>query len=145
MPTEEGVVIKLDSTTAWVTTTKTGACESCAAKSSCTAMGGGKEMEVEAINVAGAKVGQKVVISFETSPLLKATFLLYMFPILFLLAGALIGDKMAPYFNVDASALSVVTGFLLFGLAMLFVISKGNKMAKKDEYRPKIVRILKEV
>ena len=144
MPTEEGVVTKLDSDTVWVTTMKTGACESCAAKSSCTAMGGGKEMEVEAINTAGAKVGQKVVISFDTSPLLKATFLLYMFPIILLLIGALIGDKMAPYFNVGASALSVITGFLLFGLAMLFVISKGNKLAKKDEYRPKVVRILKE-
>jgi len=144
MPTEEGVVTKLGSTTAWIITTKTGACESCAAKSSCAAMGGGKEMEVEAINTAGAKVGQKVVISFETSPLLKSAFLLYMFPILFLLVGALIGDKMAPYFNVDASALSVITGFLLFGLALLFVISKGNKLAKTDEYRPKVVRILKE-
>ncbi|MFC1812030.1 SoxR reducing system RseC family protein [Thermodesulfobacteriota bacterium] len=144
MPTEEGVVTKLDFTTAWVTTTKTGACESCAAKSSCTAMGGGKEMEVQAINIAGAKVGQKVVISFDTSPLLKATFLLYMFPIILLLIGALIGDKMAPYLNFDASALSAITGGLIFGLALLFVISKGNKLAKKDEYRPKVVRILKE-
>ena len=108
MPTEEGIVTKLNSTTAWITTTKTGACESCSARGSCTALGGGKEMEVEAINTAGAKIGQKVVISFETSPLLKATFLLYMFPIILLMIGALIGDQMAPYLNLDPSALSAI-------------------------------------
>jgi sigma-E factor negative regulatory protein RseC len=145
MANEEGIVIKTDSTTAWVKTTKTHACEACAARASCNVMGGGKEMEVQAINHAGAKVGEKVVISFETSPLLKATFMLYVLPILFLMAGAFIGNKMAPFFNFDASLLSVITGFLFFGLIVMFVKSKGNKMAKKDEYRPKIIKIIKQV
>ena len=107
-------------------------------------MGGGKEMEVEAINNAGAEVGQKVVLSFETSPLLKATFMLYVLPILFLLAGALIGDKVAPFFNFDAQTFALITGLLFFGLAMILVKSKGNKLAKKDEYQPKVIRILKQ-
>ncbi|MFC1515328.1 SoxR reducing system RseC family protein [Thermodesulfobacteriota bacterium] len=144
MATEEGVVTKIESTTAWVTTTKTGACESCAAKSSCTALGGGKEMEVKAINNAGARIGQKVVINFETSPLLKATFLLYVIPILFLLIGAFIGDKMGPHFKIDASILSAITGFLFLGIAILVVIFTGNRLAKKDEYQPKIIRIIKQ-
>jgi len=144
MAIEEGIVTKIESDTAWVTTTKTGACESCSAKSSCTALGGGKEMEVKAINNAGARIGQQVVISFETSPLLKATFLLYVIPILFLLVGAFIGDKMGPYFKIDASILSAITGFLFLGVAMFFVIFTGNRLAQKDEYRPKIVRIIKQ-
>jgi len=143
MATEEGIITKIDSNIAWITTTKTSACESCAAKGSCTALGGGKEMEVEAINNVGAKVGQRVVINFETSPLLKATFLLYMFPVLCMLVGALIGDSMASFLNLDGSILSVIAGFLFFGLSILFVKSKGNKMAQKDEYRPKVIRILK--
>jgi sigma-E factor negative regulatory protein RseC len=144
MATEEGIVIKTESATAWVTTTKTGACESCAARTSCSVLGGGNEMEVEAINTAGAKIGQRVVISFETSPLLKATFLLYVIPVLFLLAGAFIGDKISPHFGINSSILSAITGFLFFGLAILFVIVKGNRMAKMDEYRPKIIRIIKQ-
>jgi sigma-E factor negative regulatory protein RseC len=107
-------------------------------------LGGGKEMEVEAINDAGAKVGQNVVISFDTTPLLKATFLLYVVPILFLMVGAIIGDKMAPIFNFDVSTFSLITGLLFFGLAIMLVKSKGNKMAKKDKYRPKIIRILSQ-
>lgn len=142
MATEEGIVTKTNSHTAWVTTTKTSACESCAAKSSCTVLGGGKEMEVEAINNAGAKVGEKVVISFESAPLLKATFLLYVLPILFLLVGAFIGDKLAPSFDWDRSICSLMMGLLFFVFSIKFVKSKGNKLAKTDEYRPKITKII---
>jgi sigma-E factor negative regulatory protein RseC len=144
MATEEGIVIKIDSETAWVKTTKTSACKACAARSSCHSLGGAKEMEVEAINRAGAKVGQKVVLSFDTSPLLKATFLLYVFPIIAMLVGALIGQKMAISLNFDTSMLSAIMGFSFFGLTLLFVRSKGNKLAKKDEYQPKIIRIIKQ-
>ena len=144
MATEEGIVIKIDSETAWVKTTKTSACKACAARSSCHSLGGAKEMEVEAINRAGAKVGQKVVISFDTSPLLKATFLLYVFPILTMLVGAFIGQQLAPNFNFDASILPAIMGFSFFGLTLLFVRSRGNKLAKKDEYQPKVIRIIKQ-
>ncbi len=144
MATEQGIVIKIDSETAWVKTTKTSACKACAARSSCHSLGGGKEMEVEAINRAGAKVGQKVVISFDTSPLLKATFLLYVFPILTMLVGAFIGQQLAPNFNFDTSMLSAIMGFSFFGLTLLFVKSRGNKLAQKDEYQPKIIRIIKQ-
>lgn len=101
-------------------------------------------MEVEAINDAGAKVGQNVVISFDTSPLLIATFLLYVVPILFLMVGAVIGDQMAPLFNFDVSTVSVITGLLFFGFAIILVKSKGNRMAKKDRYRPKVIKILSQ-
>jgi sigma-E factor negative regulatory protein RseC len=144
MATEEGVVTRIESaTTAWVKTTKSGACKSCSARSSCHSLGGGEETEVEAINQAGAQIGQKVVLSFDTSPLLKATFLLYMLPILTMMTGAFIGQQLAPNLNLDTSFLSAIFGFLFFGLTLLFVRSKGNKMAKKDEYRPKIIRVIK--
>jgi len=144
MATEEGIVTKTNSHTAWVKTTKTSACESCAAKSSCTVLGGGKEMEVEAINNAGAKVGEKVVISFDSAPLLKATFMLYVLPILFLLVGAFIGDTLAPSFAMDRSICSLLMGLLFFVVSIKFVKSKGNKLAKTDEYRPKITKIISQ-
>lgn len=144
MATEEGIVTKIDSTTAWVKTTKTHACKSCAARGSCNVLGGGKEMEVEAINYAGAKIGEKVVLSFETSPLLKAIFLIYVLPILIMIAGAFIGQKMAPLVNLNPSILSAIIAFLFFGLTIIFVRSMANKLAKRDEYQPKVIRILKQ-
>ena len=144
MATEEGIVFKIDSQTAWVKTIKTSSCKACAARSSCHSLGGGKEMEVEAINRAGAKVGQKVVLSFDTSQLLKATFMLYVFPIIAMVVGAFICQKMATFLNLDASMLSAIMGFSFFGLTILFVKSRGNKLAKKEEYQPKIIRIIKQ-
>jgi sigma-E factor negative regulatory protein RseC len=143
MATEEGVVTKIESAaTAWVKTTRSGACKSCSARSSCHSLGGGEETEVEALNHAGAQIGQKVVLSFDTSPLLKATFLLYLFPILTMMAGAFIGQQLATTFHLDPSFLAAVFGFLFFGLTLVFVRSKGNKLAKRDEYRPKIIRVV---
>jgi len=88
LATEEGIVTKVNSTTAWVTTIKSSACESCAAKSSCSTLASGEEMKVEAINISGATVGDRVVIYFETSSLLKLSFFLYIFPILIIFCSS---------------------------------------------------------
>lgn len=143
MATEEGVILKIDSRTAWVKTQRTKACEGCSSQGACSTMGGGEDMEVQAINAAGGQVGDRVVLSFDTSSLLKASFLLYVFPIICMLLGAFAGMQLAPAVNLDASIVSATGGFSFFGLSFLFVKSKGNRMAQKDEYRPKITRILK--
>ncbi|MEA3417521.1 MAG: SoxR reducing system RseC family protein [Thermodesulfobacteriota bacterium] len=143
MATEEGIVTKIDSSTAWVKCTKSAACESCKAKDFCdTAGGSDDDVEVEVINAAQAKVDDRVTISFEMSSLLKVSFLVYMAPVLFLILGVVIGDKIAPIFNYDRSIFSIAVGFLFLFAAFFFVKAKGNKMSKKNEYKPKIIRIL---
>ncbi len=143
MATEEGTVIKLAASTAWIKTKRSASCESCASKKSCNAMGGGNDMEVEAINMTDAGVGDQVVLSFETSSLLKATFLLYVFPILCMLAGAVIGKETAQMLNYDESVMSAIISFLFFFIAIFFVKIKGNRMALDDKYQPKIIRVIK--
>jgi len=143
LATEKGTVTKLDSTATYVKTTKTSACESCAAKDSCHTLGGGKEMEVEVINTIGAKEGDEVVMSLETSSLIKASFLIYVFPILCMIAGAVIGQEIVPNYNLSAAVWSLVLGFLFFFLAFLIVRLMGNKLSEKEKYRPKIIRIRK--
>ena len=143
MATERGIVIKIDSTTAWVKTTRTSACKTCSAKSSCNAVESGAEMEVEAINEVGAQIGDRIIISIETASLLKASFLLYVFPILLMIAGAVIGQKIGPLLAIDSSAFSAIVAFLFFFISFWFVKSRGNQMARKNEYKPKIIRILK--
>ncbi len=147
MATEEGIVTKVYSSTAWVKCTKSAACESCSAKGFCDTVGGGggsdDDVEVEAINAVGAKVDDRVTISFETSSLLKVSFLVYMVPVLFLILGVVIGDKIAAILNYDQSIFSMLTGFLFLFAAFFFVKTKGKELSKKDEYQPKIIRILK--
>ncbi|MEA3429405.1 MAG: SoxR reducing system RseC family protein [Thermodesulfobacteriota bacterium] len=144
MVTEEGIVIKVDSSTAWVKCTKSAACESCKAKGFCdTAGGSDDDVEVEAINAVQAKVDDRVTISFKTSSLLKVSFLVYMIPVLFLILGVIIGDKIAPIFNYDQSIFSMLVGFLFLVAAFFFVKAKGRVLSTKEEYKPKIIRILK--
>lgn len=143
MATEQGIVTKTDSRSAWVKTIKSGDCAGCSARGSCHSLGSSNDMEVKAINEAGAKVGDRIVLSFETSSLLKASFLLYVFPILLLIIGALMGQGIAPYIDFNPSGFSAIVGFSFFFAAVLIIKSKANKMAEKNEYRPKVVKILR--
>ena len=142
MATEQGIVIKTDSGAAWVKTVKSGNCAGCSARGSCHAMGGDDQMEVKAINEVGAKVGDRIILSFKTSSLLKASFLLYVFPILLLIVGAAIGQEIAPRFEFNPSGLAAIMGFSFFFAALLIIKTTADKLAKKNEYRPKVIKIL---
>ena len=142
MATEHGIVVKTAAGSAWVKTIKSGACQGCSARGSCHSLSDRSEMEVEAINEAGAQVGDRIVLSFETSSLLKASFLIYVFPILLLIFGAAIGQKMAPYLNLNPSGFSAIIGFSFFIAAVLIMKFKANNLSKKNEYRPKVIKIL---
>jgi sigma-E factor negative regulatory protein RseC len=143
MATEVGIVTEIsESNMALVTTQRSGSCDSCGAKSMCHSLGGGKEAQVNAINSANARVGDRIVISFKTTSLMRAMFLLYAFPIICLLIGAIIGHNFAPVFQINSSALSAITGFLFFFMALCFVKSRAERLAGKDAYQPKIIRIL---
>ena len=142
MATEHGIVIRTDSRGAWVKTTKSGSCEGCSARGSCHSLSERGDMEVKAVNEVGAKVGDRILMSFETSSLLKATFLLYVFPIILLVIGALIGQQTAPYLNFNPSGFSAIIGFTFFFAAVLTIKFKANRLARKNEYRPKIIKVL---
>ena len=143
MATEKGIVVRTDSQAAWVKTVKSSSCKGCTARGSCHSLGSNDEMEVKALNVVGAKVGDQIVLNLETSSLLKVTFLLYVFPILLLIVGAAIGQEIAPVFEVNPSGLSVILGFSFFFAAILIIKKKANKLSEKNEYRPKIIKIIK--
>lgn len=98
-------------------------------------------MLVEAENPAHARTGDRVVISFATGPLLKATFLIYIFPILCMLVGAGIGQAMGPTIDVNPSVSAAILGFSALFLALGFMKKKGNQLAGRDDYKPKIIRI----
>ncbi len=82
------------------------------------------------------------MLSVSSSAVLKVSFLLYVFPILLMIFGAAIGQNLGPKFQMDPSTLSMLTGLLFFLLAFVFVRLRSNRMGKKDEYRPRIIRII---
>ena len=145
MATEQGIVISVgsaESGTAIIKTVRSSACESCSSRHSCSAEGGGEEREVEVINTVGAKAGDRIQISMETGALLKATFLLYIFPIICMLIGGGAGHLIGLQLPVNPSIISAGFAICAFVLAMAFVRMRAGKMASKTQYRPKITRII---
>jgi sigma-E factor negative regulatory protein RseC len=100
-------------------------------------------MLVEAVNTAGAKAGDRVVISFKTASLIKASFLIYIFPIICLIIGALIGKDFKPLLNhMNESSASAIMGFMFLTISFVCIRLAGNQMAKKSTYRPQIIKII---
>jgi sigma-E factor negative regulatory protein RseC len=87
-------------------------------------------------------VGDRIVLSVSSAAVLKVSFLLYVFPILLMIVGAVIGQNLGPRLQMDPSILSLLTGLLFFLMAFVFVRLGSNRMGKRDEYRPRIVRII---
>jgi len=142
LATEEGIVIRCDGNRAWVKTVRTSSCEACASRGACASIGSGKEMQIEAINVANAVAGDHVRISFETASLVKVFSLVYLLPVVALLAGALIGQQLAPTFAMEESLSAVIGGGLFFFLSFWIIRSRGSQMAKDTAYQPKLIKIL---
>ena len=145
MAIEQGIVIRPGAAgpaTAWVKTVRSSACASCASRDHCNPGHAPQEQEVEAINLAGARVGDRIQLAVRTGALLKAMFMLYIFPILSMLAGAVIGDRLAPSFNASPSLVGVLAGLGCFAAALTVVRMGGQRMGGSDEYRPKIIRII---
>ena len=140
MAVEHGIVTEVAPGTAWVMTSRSASCEGCASKGSC--MSKGTDMIVKTLNAANAKVGDRVVVSIRTGAFLRATFLIYMFPVICLLVGALIGHALAGRLGLNPSSLSAVAGMGCLAAALVLVKRNAGRMAADDAYQPKIVRII---
>lgn len=141
MATEHATVTVHSEAGTWVEATPSAACEGCASRGSCNAVG--KERNsVQVINPLNARVGDAVVITFASGSLLKALFLIYMVPVFALLAGACAGHwVIAPLWGKNPSIASAAFGFTCFVAAVWFAKQKAGQMEQQDAYRPKITRI----
>lgn len=141
MITENGIVTRATQATAWIKTTRSAACESCSQKDSCgTSHHGTKEMMVTVKNTLGVETGDAVVIGMETRPMMILSFLMYVFPVILLVTGALIGDALGPVLGINASLSSMAMGFSLFALAFLVLRKKQDSLSQKDGFKPFLVR-----
>ncbi len=144
MITEEGIITGATQEMAWVKTVRSKSCESCDSKDSCGEGGKAREMVVQVENILNAKPGDRVVIGFGTAPMLKLSFVLYIFPVIFLIAGAVIGQTLAPSMNMDESAASILAGLAGFALSFVVVRLFNNRFANKKEFKPFLVRFARK-
>lgn len=99
-------------------------------------------MLVEVDNPAGARTGDRVEIVFSTSSFLRASFLLYLVPVLGLLVGVFAGESLAPRWGLAPQAGSMWGALIIAGTTSACVWFTAQRMGQKASYRPRIRRVL---
>jgi sigma-E factor negative regulatory protein RseC len=138
MQVEVGTVIETSGGTAKVLVKRNSACDHCPSRSCCTSLGGDLK-RVDVSNVIGAKEGQQVKIGISPKTVLKASFILYMIPILALIIGVMLGNFLGPQ-HKEIWAISMGVGFFIGSFFVIKALSK--QFEDKAEYLPVVTEIL---
>jgi sigma-E factor negative regulatory protein RseC len=124
---------------------KSSFCKNCASMQSCQVGDDNRSMLVEAHNVIGAEVGNKVRLVITSKSFLQSSFLLYIVPLIALIVGAvaghLIGESMPAGPDPNLLAALIGTAFLI---GSFFVIRIGSRAIPKEAFMPRIVEVLSE-
>jgi sigma-E factor negative regulatory protein RseC len=141
MVTEKGVIEKITSQKALVRIQKSSACATCEARAACH-VHNEREMLVEVTNDLHAKVGDYVEISVPARSLLRISLLVYLLPVLALIAGAYTGSAWADTFHIPSTLASIIGGGLAVGISF-WVLKRVDRSARNNaEYYPRMRRIL---
>ena len=138
---EIGTVISIEGHHARVSVPKKSSCEGCTA-GTCSA--GEQSMEIEALNKAGAVIGQRVRVLVHTYAYMKGSMIIYGIPAIFLVIGAVFGKEIMPRFfpSRDTDILSAFFGFSFLLASFILIKFWSQRQAKKDESTPVIEEIL---
>jgi len=141
MEIEKGIVEKASKRKAIVLIQKSSACATCDSKDSC-GVSSDKKIVIEVTNDLQAKIGDLVELSMPESSLLKLSLLVYLLPVVALIAGACLGAELAPVLHMDTTLASVIVG--CSAMAIVFCILKWLDGISnfREKYYPRMTRIL---
>ncbi|GAB6908328.1 putative Positive regulator of sigma E, RseC/MucC [Desulfosarcina cetonica] len=120
-----GIVIETqDDGHAVVMAEKEQGCGSCMALAQCHAGSAGHTQKTAAINQAGASVGDRVTLTVASGALLSRMAVLYLVPVMGMLAGAFLGTYASSAGGSDGRSIAFSLLGFLFGFAISVVISR---------------------
>jgi sigma-E factor negative regulatory protein RseC len=143
---EHGSVIELKGKYIAVVLCKKGSfCKHCAAMDTCKMGADNKSMMVEAHNVIGAAVGDKVKLVTSSKSFLQSSFLLYIVPLIALLVGAILGFEVGQNLQngPDPNLLAAIIG-TAFLVGSFLVIRVGSRAIPPENFMPRITEIIPE-
>jgi len=142
MSTEQGTITKLYENKAWVKVRRSSMCSACNCKSACSTLGGEDIMEAEAINSANAQVGDRVLLKIPGKALWKISFVLYMIPVIFLIAGVIVGMNLAKSYALEPELGGLILGILGCTLSYLIIKFVSRAIRNDKGYVPEIVKVI---
>ncbi|MEA4913436.1 MAG: SoxR reducing system RseC family protein [Christensenella sp.] len=126
-----GLVTSVKDGTAQIHFLRGSACAHCGA---CLTVGD-SEMEISLPNTLGAKEGDRVMVDLSPKRVVQASLLAYAVPLVLLIAGVLVGSRIADWAGL-------VLGVAACGLGYLILRIVEKKSAKKKSFQPTMTRIL---
>lgn len=128
---QTGIVKEVRQSTAIVEIKRSSACgENCASCGLCQ----NKTMTAEAKNLINAKIGDTVIVETADKKVMNAAFLVYILPLIVMLAGYFIGA-------LKSETVGIITAFLFLAAAFAAVILTDKK--RRQKYLPQIIIIVK--
>lgn len=138
---ESAVVVKIENHQVWVESGPYGVCGGCLQKASCTASAIGSVLKKKPVPVDSdiqLKTGDQVVVAIDENLLLRASFLLYLVPLIALFTGAGIADWLLD--NMQYADLWIAGSAVLSFLLSLWLINKAQSLLIMSYARPAVVR-----
>ncbi len=136
-----GIVRSLRGNMALVESAKRGACENCSENGLCFGAGKDTPDKILARNPIGAVTGNVVEVRLAEGAMLKASFFVYLFPLLGMIAGAFLASPLAGPLGVESDTASLLGAVGGFALAMLVSMLYDRVSRGKSLYQPEICAI----
>ena len=113
---------------AMVVTERDDACSNCESAQFCHALTDCSKMKTRVLNMARAKVGDRVTISLSSKSVFKNALILYILPTFSLIAGAFGGSGFHESLGIGETGAAIGFGFagLALGFAVAILISKNQ-------------------
>ncbi len=143
---ETGTIVALDGEFAWVESERTSTCGSCNVRRGCgtsviAKVLGRKQLQLRAVNQAGAAVGDQVIIGISESGVVRGSLAVYAVPLALLLGGAIAGHFLGIWGglkNPDLAAIVCSVAGFLAGIVWLRNFSR--RTATDKAWQPVILR-----
>lgn len=142
---ESAHVVESEGEYAWVETERRSSCGSCSAKGCGTGalskILGRRSQRMKVLNPVGAKAGDEVVLGIREQALLMGSLAVYIVPIAAMLAGALLGQSLAPQWGADAEGASALCGLLGLAVGFLWLNRYNRNIAGDERFMATILRV----
>ena len=127
--TKEGIVLDNNKGHLTVQIFGNGACGSCSASGSCAES---KTTEIELFTHENIKKGDRVMIEGSSSDVTKLTAVVYIFPVVMVLVGAILPNVFLKNTGIDLNLLTLISVLVFLLISLVFVKGLDNKVKDRN-------------
>jgi sigma-E factor negative regulatory protein RseC len=145
MSCEIGIVVEKTGPTVRVEAEAYHACASCGARHTCSIPGGEtKKRSLVIHNSIGAEPGDYVEFIVREQSVVASSLLIYLFPVIALVAGSMLGLSLSHLFTIDEDLTAGIFGLSAFLLSFIIIRLMTPLLTEKVSFMPELTRKISE-